>query len=121
MNTTRVINIEGIFEDCNELKNCRALIPQLEQEKQGKELRLNIEKKKLNVNFDTTDQLIHHLISCYNTDIFSDIEDELYNIYPQLKHKDNIFLCGGNTVKRSLTLQQNKIKDGDHIIIYDND
>ena len=23
LNTTRVVNIEGIFEDCNELKNCR--------------------------------------------------------------------------------------------------
>ena len=120
-NIAKVVNIEGIFEDCSELKNLKALIPQLEEEKQEKKSGLNIEKKKLNITFDTMDQFIHHSMSCYNTDLFSDIEDELYSIYPQLKHKDNFFLCGGDTVKRSITLQENKIKDGDHIIIYDND
>ena len=111
-NTARVVNIEGIFEECNEVKASRSLIPQLREENQEKELKLNIEKKKLNVNFITTDQLIHQSISCYNTDLFSDIIDELYSIYPQIKHKENFFLCGGNTVKSSLTLEQNKIKDG---------
>ena len=78
-----------------------------------------MKKKKLTINFITSDQIIHHSLSCFNTDIFSDIEDELYNNYPQLKFRDNVFLCGGQVIERMKTLEENKVKDGDQILISD--
>ena len=100
------------------MKNLKELLPQLnEQETQNN--KLNVEKKKLTINFITSDQLIRHSIACFNTDIFSDIEDELYNNYPELKFRDNFFLCGGKVLERMKTLEENEVKDGDKILISD--
>ena len=60
-------------------------------------------------------------ITCYNTDLFSKIEGELYEKFPQLMNKDIIFLCSGNAAKKALTLEQNRIKDESTIIIIIND
>ena len=98
------------------MKNLKELLPQLnEQEAQNN--KLNIEKKKLTINFITSDQIIHHSLSCFNTDIFSDIEDELYNNYPELKFRNNVFLCGGKVLERMKTLEENNVKDDDKILI----
>ena len=74
------------------------------------------------MKFLSGNQHINYSISCYNTDIFSVIEEELYQKFPKLKLYDVIFLCAGNTVNSSLTLEENKIKDNNTImIVYDDE
>ena len=54
------------------------------------------------------------------TDIFSTLEEKLYLEYPNLKQKNNIFLVHGNMVNRQESLEQNRIRKGDAIIIVEN-
>ena len=100
------------------MKNLKELLPQL-KEPETQNNKSNIVKKKLTIKFITSDQHIDHSLSCFNTDIFSDIEDELYNNYPELKFRNNVFLCGGKVLERMKTLEENEVKDGDKILISD--
>ena len=120
-NTSKVNNIEGIFEECNKLKNLKNLLPQLDEHK-NPEKKVNIEKEKITIHFLSVDQFINHTISCFNTDIFSDIEEVLFEKYPQMKFRDNIYLYDGITLEESnkmKTLEENQIKDGVTILIYE--
>jgi len=36
-----------------------------------------------------------------------------------LKFRDNVFLCGGQVIERMKTLEENKVKDGEQILISD--
>ena len=72
------------------------------------------------VNFVSYEYDIHYPIPCKKTDIFSKIENKLYQEYPNLKNKKIYFLAGGGVVDRSLTFDQNKIKSGDTILVQNN-
>ena len=47
--------------------------------------------------------------------------EKLFKEKPEFKHKNLHFLAGGNLLDLSLTLEQNKIKDKDLILIYENE
>ena len=49
------------------------------------------------------------------TDIFAKVEEKLYQIYDEFRETNNIFLVGGNIVKRFKTMIENNIKNGDKI------
>ena len=59
------------------------------------------------------DQKINFSIAVNNNDIFSIIENKLYNYYPEYRNYDNYFLFGGGKINRNKTIEQNKIKDKD--------
>lgn len=69
------------------------------------------------VNFISLNQNITYPIACRKTDIFANIEEKLYREYPILKSKKLYFIVNGNVVNKSLTLEQNKIKNGNSILI----
>ena len=117
--TINIVRIKGMFEDCPILVKSKELLNILNNLEKKDVKELNAIKKKIKVNFITTDQLIKYSISCYNTDIFSTVEEELHRHFPQLKYKNIVFICSGNTVKNSLTLEENQIKNEDTIIIND--
>ena len=87
----------------------------LKMKKQNDELPKN--ERPIAVIFSSTDQQIHYAISCYKSDIFSTIVNELYEEYPKLKSKNIYFIAGGNAIDMSLTLEQNKIKNSTTILI----
>jgi hypothetical protein len=71
---------------------------------------------KIVVHFISTDSSVNFSWVCNITDIFLNIEENLYHKYPHLKN--NIyFLANGNMIDRSNTLEQNRIKDDDVILI----
>ena len=75
-------------------------------------------EKTIAVNFISTDQSINFPVACINTDSFSQIEEKLYVEYPELRNKkDKFFLVNGNIIDRSANLEQNKIKNGNQIMI----
>ena len=54
---------------------------------------------------------------CYISNTFSNIEQRLYNEYPELKEKKITFMANEHTIDKSGTLEKNKIKNGTNIFI----
>ena len=73
--------------------------------------------KTIAVFFTSTNQDIHRPISCKNIDTFVRIEEKIYNEYPKYKDYNTYLTVNGNTIKRFKTFDENKIKDGDTIIV----
>ena len=71
----------------------------------------------ISVMFFLPDQNIHFPIPCNDSDSFSKIESKLFEEFPVLKSKNIFYLVSGNTVNKKATLKQNKIKNGDTILI----
>ena len=69
------------------------------------------------VNFTSLDQKINYPMACKKTDIFENILVKFYNEFPNLKYKKIYFIANGNVVNRSLTFEQNNIKNGTTILI----
>lgn len=67
--------------------------------------------------FESVNQDDHRPIFCKNTDTFVRIEEKIYNEYPQYKDYNNYLTVNWNLIKRFKTLDENKIKDGNAIII----
>ena len=56
-------------------------------------------------------------MECKRNEIFSIIENELYNEYPEIKKQECYFLYNGSKINSKLTLKEIDIKNGDTIII----
>ena len=63
------------------------------------------------------DEKIIYPIPCKNTNIINDIEKELYKVFPEYSNNKNIFLYKGKKINKFETLQKNKIKNGDILIL----
>ena len=74
-------------------------------------------EKPISVIFTSVDQQIHYSLVCYESDIFEKVEQELYEEYPELKHKNIIYLFNEKVINTSATLEQNKIKNSSIILI----
>ena len=113
-------NADEIFEECNDLRNYEELVflfgennnPNIQSMDE-----LNVERKDLTINFTSIDQRIKYSMNCCNFDVFSSIKEELCLKFDELKNKKIFFLSNGNILKKNLTLEQNKIKDGEQILI----
>ena len=80
----------------------------------------NLEKNKekpIAVNFYSLDQKIHFPMVCYNTDIFSSVVNKLCIEFPELKKTNIFFTHNGDVKNTSATIEQNKIKNGENILI----
>ena len=118
-NYEKVNNIIEMFSDCYSLKMNNKVISDLNKSIQKMEPVSKV-KKLITVIFNSSSQHIMRFpLSCYNTDPFSVLEEKLYNEKPELKHQNVLFLSGGKLINTSLTLDQNKIKDQDVILIND--
>ena len=69
------------------------------------------------INFISLNYNINYPMACRKTDIFANIEEKLYREFPSLKSKKIYFMANGNIVNRSSTFEQNKIKNGNTILI----
>ena len=72
----------------------------------------------INIKFISSDQQIIYTTNCYKTDDFSKIEEELFNKFPKLKSKNDVYyIACGNVINKFATLDQNRIGNGDVILI----
>ena len=71
--------------------------------------------------FQSINESIHYAFICKNTDRFINIENMLYDKYPEYLGSYNQFTVNGIKINKSKTMEQNKIKYSDIIIlnIYD--
>ena len=79
---------------------------------------LNESEKLMSIIFTTSEQKFYHSIICKNTDKFNIIENKFYDTYSDYSETENYFIVNGNKVNRAKTLEYNKIKNNDIIILY---
>ena len=79
-----------------------------------------LESKDIRIYFASNDKKIHYSILCKDTDKLEEIENKLYEKYPQYKNIVNKFLCNGNIIKNNKNLKENNIKDNEIITVYIN-
>ena len=72
------------------------------------------------VNFSSNDQKINFPIPCMERDVFKNIENKLYKEYPEYRKKNCFFLVNGRKIEEARTIESNRIKNGDNIIICSN-
>ena len=78
----------------------------------------------ISISITSANQKIQNYKRTYkDTEVFCNIEKELYEVYPEFKELETFFIVGGNKIKRFKTLKENNISNGDIIvlIIFDED
>lgn len=73
--------------------------------------------KLVALSFTSTNGEINRPLSCKAGDTFAKIEEKIYNEYPKYKDYNTYLRDNGNLVKRFNNIEENKIKDGNIIII----
>ena len=112
--STTVSNKEKIDNLIKELK---------EKEKELKDIKSNLSfellpgEKLMNVIIISVDQKIHIPIICKNTDIFTRLENIIYENYPEYSESENFFMVNGSRINKYKSLEFNKIKNNDIITL----
>ena len=109
-NLDKDITIKKLYKDINDLKNKLSLYP----------FELSKGEKPISVIFSSLDENILYSIICKNTEKFIKLEEKLYKDYPEYSKFDNYFMVNGNRVDKTKTLDENKIRNSDIIIIIKN-
>ena len=78
-------------------------------------------ERLISIIFYSVDQKVHYPMICKNTDTINKLEGKLYEEYPNLSERENYFLCKGGVINKFQSFEKNKIKNGDIIILNQND
>ena len=62
--------------------------------------------------------IINYSMACKTTDLFSSLEERLYQDYPNYRNVQKIFMVNANRISRNKTLEENNIKNNDIINIF---
>ena len=71
----------------------------------------------ISIKFVSVLKDVDYSIIIKNTDKFSKIEAIFYEKYPKYIETENFFMAGGNKINKHITLEGNKIKNGDVIVV----
>ena len=74
-------------------------------------------EKLISVIFSSFDEKIHYSVICKNTEKFIKLEEKLYTNYPEYSETENYFTANGKPISKFKSLEQNKIKNSDVIIL----
>ena len=121
--TFQVINMKNMFAGCKHLdyisiSNNKIIIDYNKLNSKSNNIKQkSYTKKNIAVMFYIPGQNIHFPISCCPFDVFTNIEQNLYDEFPDLKNKNIYYIANGNIVDKSATLEKNKIKNGTTILL----
>ena len=65
----------------------------------------------MTVIFFSVDQTIHYSLICKNTDKFSNIEQKLFEVFPECQEENYYFMYNGCRINRYKTLEELNIKN----------
>ena len=68
--------------------------------------------KMMTVNFISTDQMIHFSVPCIGSNTFAEVEEKLYEQFPEYRETNNLFVANGKQILRFKTISENKIGNG---------
>ena len=77
----------------------------------------NNEDEEISVIIKSSDQTIKYPLLCKKSDKFKELEQKIYEKYPNLKNEKHFYLCKGNIIDIEKAIEENKIKDNDIILI----
>ena len=84
--------------------------------------KISEDDKIISIIIMTSDENIHYSMICKSKEMFIDLEKRLYINYPEYKETKNYYYANGHKINVNKTLEDNKIKDNEIIIISnDND
>ena len=96
----------------------------MQKDNKIKELELKLQKNEkiyrndiIVINFMSTDQAINTGIACTADDTFAEVEEKLYQMYNEYRNTNNILLHDGDVILRFKKIKENKIKNGDKILV----
>ena len=124
-NLNEITNLKNII--CNkdkEIINLKNIIVSKESEIMNLKLQLqnnNVNKQLFNIddvmviNFYSEDKNINYGIKCLKTDTFAEVEEKLYQKYPDYRNTNNNFVAKERIVLRFKKIFENGIIDGDKI------
>ena len=72
------------------------------------------------VHFISNDQNINYSLPSYPMELFSVVVDKLYKKFPDYKNKSCFFISDGKHMKLNYSMEQNKYKSGNKIIVCSN-
>ena len=101
----------------NIIKELNNEIDKLKKKLSRYPLELSNGEKLISVIFTSSDQNMFYSIICKNTQKFIELEKKLYNDYPEYSKSDNYFMVNGNRVDKTKSLDENKIRNNDIIIL----
>jgi hypothetical protein len=102
---------EQVFEKDKEIKDLKKKISRYP-------FLLNDGEKIMTIIFTSADQVIHHSVICKNSEVFSIVENRLYDEgFPEYKESENFFTFNGLKVNKNKTMEENNIKNSDVIIL----
>ena len=104
----------------NIIKELNNEIDKLKEKLSRYPLELSNGEKLLSVIFTSSDQNMFYSIICKNTQKFIELEKKLYNDYPEYSKSNNYFMINGNRVDKTKSLDGNKIRNNDVIILTQN-
>ena len=115
----KLINLLNKREDeINDLKNS---INELKETIKRYPFILEENEHLMAIIFYSVDQKVHYPMICKNTDTIHKLEEKLYGEYPNFFERENYFLCKGRVINKFQSFEKNKIKNGDIIILNQND
>ena len=62
--------------------------------------------------------IINYSMACRTTDLFSSLEERLYQDFPKYRNVNKIFMVSANRIFRDKTLEENNIKNNDIISLF---
>ena len=84
----------------------------------------NIQKEKIihendiaTVYFTSADQKINYAVPCLKSSIFAEVEEKLYQEYPEYRETNNSFLANGMQILRFKTIEENNIGKGRPVML----
>ena len=126
-NLNEKIKFKEVYKNDSSTESKDILLEKLfESEKEVKEIKLKLSRfpfelnegeKLLCIIFTSCDQNINCPIICKNTEKFNVVENRLYEKFPEYKESENYFTFEGTKINKYVTLDENKIKDGDNILL----
>ena len=102
-------NNKNLLENMNEHKKVVNAL------KKGISFELDKDEKLMCIIFISTDQKVHYPIICKNKQKFNEVENLLYEKFPEYKDSENFFLIKGHKIIKSMTLEENNIENGEII------
>ena len=93
-----------------ELKNLKSQLFDIQNSTTNKSI-FNI-NEMMCVNFISSDKKIIYAIPCLKKNTFAEVEEKLYQKYPQFRETNNNFISNETQVLRFKTIEENKIGEG---------
>ena len=112
-------NKNKILED--KIKDLNDTINKLKKDKN--DIIKKCENEIISVLFMTQDSqhIFNYSIACRTTDLFSSLEERLYQDFPKYRDIKKYFMVNNNKISESKTLEENKIKNNDIISLFINE